>query len=451
MTSTARHLSSALPSSSSDAETFNVELNRAKWAGFIGTMLENFDMVIYSLASALVFNSVFFPKVSPAIGYIASFGAYAVGFAARPLGGLFFARYGDRLGRKFVMVCTLYLMGTATFVIGLLPTYEQLGLLAPVLLVLCRSVQGFGAGAEMASAVVLLTEFSPPGKRGATTSLVWVGASVGFVVASLVFIAAQQLPHDLFISYGWRLVFISSIVVTYAAHMIRRRMKDSPVFTQVKERRKQESHSPLSEVLTHGRRPMTRVFLINVGGHAHSYIYSAFMGAYLVGTLHVASDMIPKMVMLGGLCAIPAAWFAGRASDKWGRRPVNIAILTFLLLFSVPAFLLLETGNPWLIALVYALGFAFAVEGAIAAQSPIFSELFGSRYRYAGLAIAREFSAVFGGGVAPIICSSLLLWYSSSFWPIAIYMMLIAGISLIQSILVPETRDRDLIDPRDAD
>jgi MFS family permease len=155
------------------------ELNRAKWAGFVGTMLENFDMVIYSMATAVVFNRIFFPNVTPATGYVASFGAYAVCFAARPLGGLFFSRFGDRIGRKFVMVATLYLMGTATFAMGLLPTYAQVGLLAPLLLVLCRFVQGFGAGAEMASGVVSPTECAPRGKRGATTSLVWVGGCVG--------------------------------------------------------------------------------------------------------------------------------------------------------------------------------------------------------------------------------------------------------------------------------
>lgn len=428
----------------------SAELRRAKWAGFVGTLLENFDMVIYSTATAIVFNEVFFPNVSPAVGYVASFGAYAVGFAARPLGGLFFSRFGDRLGRKFVMVATLYLMGSATFAIGLLPTYEQVGLFAPILLVLCRFVQGFGAGAEMASAVVLLTEFSPRGKRGATTSLVWVGASVGFIVAALVWIAVQQLPQDAMLAYGWRLVFLSSIVVTIAAYVIRRRMQESPVFAEVKAERESEAHSPLREVLVNGRRPLAQVFFINVGSHAHSYIYNAFVGAYLIGTVQVDPTLIPKMVLLGGVFAVPGAWLAGRASDRWGRKPVNIAILAVLLVFSAPAFMLLDSGNIWLISLVYIVGFVFAVEGAIAAQSPMFAELFGSRYRYAGLAVAREFSAIFGGGIAPMICSALLSWYTDSFWPVAIYMMLMAGISIVQGFRIPETRDRDLVTESDA-
>jgi MFS family permease len=426
------------------------DLNRAKWAGFIGTMLENFDMVVYSTATAIVFNTVFFPNVSPAVGYIASFGAYSIGFAARPLGGVFFSRFGDRLGRKFVMIATLYLMGTATFAIGLLPTYNEVGLVAPLLLVVCRFVQGFGAGAEMASGVVLLTEFAPRGKRGATTSLVWVGASVGFIAAALLWIAVQQLPAGALMTYGWRLVFFSSIIVTVAAYLIRRKMKESPVFALVKQERLKDAHSPLRDVFANGRRPFRRVFFINVGGHAHSYIYNAFVGAYLIGTVQVAPTVIPRMVLLGGVFAIPGALLAGRAVDRWGRRPVNIAILAVLFAFSAPAFLLLRTGNLWLIAVVYIVGFAVAVEGTPAAQSPMFAELFGSRYRYAGLTVARECSAVFGGGIAPIVCASLLSWFTGSFWPVTIYMMLMAGISLAQTIAVPETRDRDLVDQADA-
>jgi MFS family permease len=426
------------------------DLKRAKWAGFVGTMLENYDMVVYSTATAIVFNQIFFPNVSPVVGYISSFGAYAVGFGARPLGGLFFSRFGDRLGRRFVMVATLYLMGTATFAMGLLPTYEQVGILAPILLVACRFVQGFGAGAEMASGVVLLTEYAPRGRRGATASMVWIGASVGFIAAALVWMLVQQLSDEALLSYGWRLVFLSSIVVTIAGYIIRRTMKESPVFAEIKERNQEKVNTPLREVFKSGRRPLLAAGLINIGANGHSYIYSAFVGAYLIGTVQVETTLIPQMVLLGGVFAIPGAWMAGRAIDKWGRRPVSLVIMSVLLLFSAPAFMLLNTGNPWLIAIVYIVGFVFAVEGAPAAQSPLFAELFGSRYRYAGVAVAREFSAILGGGIAPIICASLLSIFLNNFWPVAIYMMIIALISVLQLLAIPETRDRDLMTEKDA-
>jgi MFS family permease len=426
------------------------DLKRAKWAGFVGTMLENYDMVVYSTATAIVFNQIFFPNVSPVVGYISSFGAYAVGFGARPLGGLFFSRFGDRLGRRFVMVATLYLMGTATFAMGLLPTYEQVGILAPILLVACRFVQGFGAGAEMASGVVLLTEYAPRGRRGATASMVWIGASVGFIAAALVWMLVQQLSDEALLSYGWRLVFLSSIVVTIAGYVIRRTMKESPVFAEIKERNQEKVNTPLKEVFKSGRRPLLAAGLINIGANGHSYIYSAFVGAYLIGTVQVETTLIPQMVLLGGVFAIPGAWMAGRAIDKWGRRPVSLVIMSVLLLFSAPAFMLLNTGNPWLIAIVYIVGFVFAVEGAPAAQSPLFAELFGSRYRYAGVAVAREFSAILGGGIAPIICATLLSIFLNNFWPVAIYMMIIALISVLQLLAIPETRYRDLMTEKDA-
>jgi MFS family permease len=211
-----------------------------------------------------------------------------------------------------------------------------------------------------------------------------------------------------------------------------------------------EASSPVSEVIKHGRKPLSRVFMINVGSHAHSYIYQVFIGAYLISTVKVPPTIVPQMLLLGGMAAIPAAFLAGRASDKWGRKPVNLFILAFLFLFSFPAFWLVNTGSVWLIATVYVLGFAFAVEGAIAAQSAMFAELFGSRYRYAGVALAREFSAIFGGGIAPMICSALLAWATGAFWPIAGYMMIVISISIVQSLRTPETVDRDLASPQDA-
>ncbi|MDQ1307223.1 MAG: hypothetical protein QG671_3055 [Actinomycetota bacterium] len=427
------------------------EMRRARIAGGMGTMLENIDMVLYSTATAVVFNQLFFPNVSPAIGYIASFGAYAVGFGARPLGGFVFGHFGERLGRKFVMVATLFLMGTATFSMGLLPTYEQVGILAPILLIVLRFIQGFGAGAEMASAVVLLTEFAQKGRRGRTASWVWIGASIGFVIASLLWIGAQRLlSDDALLSWGWRVIFMSSILVTVAAWIIRRTLKESPVFDAVKARRSKEAKAPIADVLAHGRRPLFRVFLMSYGVQTHSYIYNAFVGAYLIGTVGVNKSLIPNMLLLGGLVAAPGCYLVARASDRFGRRSVNIAVMSLLLVFSAPAFLMLRTGVTWLIAIVYIIGFIFAVEGAVAAQAPTYAELFGSRYRFAGVALGRELAAALGGGLAPFICAALLSAFSKSIWPIAIFMMVAAGISLIQLVMLPETVDRDLLTEADA-
>lgn len=427
-------------------------VRRAAWAGLVGTALEQYDFVIYGTASAIIFNTIFFPNVSPAIGIIASFGAYAVGFGARPLGGLFFSRYGDRLGRKWVLVCTLMLMGVATFAIGLLPTYEQAGVWAPVLLVACRFLQGFGAGAEQAGGVVLLAETAVKGRRGRFTSLIFVGAAAGTAIGAVVWILVQMLPEEALLAYGWRLVFFSSIFVTIAAYIIRRKLKESPIMDELKQDADVEGRqgTPVSEVFKHGRKGLFRVFFMNVGANAHSYIFQTFMGSYLITYLDVDSKFIPKVLLIGALFACVSAFVAGSLSDKFGRRPMYLAITLFLLVFPFPAFMLLNSGSLFWIAVVIILGFIFAAQGTVGVQSAYFPELFGSRYRYAGVAIGREFSSVFGGGIAPLICSALVTWASGSWWPVAIYMMLMMAITVIATLKAPETVDRDLRVKEDA-
>jgi MFS family permease len=426
-------------------------VRRVAWAGLIGTALEQYDFVIYGTASALVFNKIFFPDVSPAVGFIASFGTYAVGFAARPLGGLFFSHFGDRVGRKWVLVATLLLMGVATFLIGLLPTYDQVGLLAPILLVLCRVLQGFGAGAEQAGGIVLLTETAAMGRRGRYSSLVFVGAAAGTAVGAVVWILVQLLPEDDVMSWGWRLVFFSSVLVTIAAYVIRRRMDDSPVFKELKsEGVIERQQAPIKDVLKYGRLGVTRVFLMNIGANAHSYVFQVFLGSYLISQLDIDSTVIPKVLLIGALFACVSAYAFGALSDRFGRRRMYLIATGFLLIFPVPAFLLLDTRNVVLIALAVVLGFVFASYGTAGVQAAYFPELFGSRYRYAGVALGREFSSVFGGGIAPLICSALVTWAAGSWWPVAIYMMAIMAVTVVATIRSPETRDRDLLTEADA-
>ena len=246
-------------------------VRRAAWAGLIGTALEQYDFVIYGTAAALVFNDLFFPDVSPAVGFIASFSTYAVGFAARPVGGLIFSHFGDRLGRKWVLVATLFLMGISTFAIGLLPTYGQVGLLAPILLVVLRILQGLGAGAEQAGGIVLLAETAAKGRRGRLSSLVFVGAAAGTALGAVIWILVQLWPEEAVMSWGWRIVFFSSVVVTIAAFVIRRRMSESPVFKALKtEGVVERQRAPISDVLRHGRLGVARVFFMNLGANAHS-------------------------------------------------------------------------------------------------------------------------------------------------------------------------------------
>ncbi|MFI1727839.1 MFS transporter [Streptomyces acidicola] len=424
-------------------------VRRAAWAGLVGTALEQYDFVIYGTASALVFGDLFFPNATPAVALLASFAAYAVGFAARPLGGLFFSRFGDRLGRKWILITTLFLMGGSTFAIGLLPTYHQVGVLAPALLVLCRFFQGFGAGAEQSGGATLLTETAVTGRRGRLASLVMTGAALGTVMGAVAWILVQTLPDDQLMSWGWRLVFASSLLVTVAAMVIRRKLSESPVFQDLK-RRHEKPKSPVKEVFQHGRKPMLLVLFMNVGVSAQSYTYQVFMASYLVSTVGVDASFVPKVLMIGAACGGLAAIGFGVLSDRVGRKPVYTSILAALVLLPGPSFIALNTGSPAAITVTMIIGFVLAGQGAVGVQMSYFPELFGTRYRYAGVTLGREFSSVLGGGVAPLICASLLTAFSGSWIPVAVYMMLMMVVSLIAALMTPETRDRDLTSPVDA-
>ncbi|WP_312866454.1 MFS transporter [Streptomyces boluensis] len=422
---------------------------RAAWAGFIGTALEQYDFVIYGTASALVFSKLFFPNISPAAGILASFSTYAVGFAARPLGGLFFSRYGDRLGRKWVLVMTLLLMGGSTLAIGFLPTYGHVGILAPILLLICRMAQGLGAGAEQSGGATLLTETARPGRRGRTASLVMSGAALGTALGAAAWILVQLLPDEAVLTWGWRLVFASSLLVTVTALILRRKLRESPVFEEIKQDRA-EPPAPVKEVFTRGRKPLLLVILMNVGSNAQSYTFQVFMASYLITTVGVAEDFPPKALLLGALCGSVAAFGFGTLSDRLGRRPVYAALMASLVVLPVPAFLAVNTGSAVAITIVICLGFILPAYGSVGVQTSFFPELFGSRYRYAGVTMGREISAVLGGGIAPLVAAGLQTAFGGSWVPIAAYMMLIAAVSTWAALKAPETLDRDLTDPRDA-
>ena len=417
--------------------------------GSSGRCSNSTDFVIYGTASALIFSRLFFPNISPAAGTMASFGAYAIGFAARPLGGLFFSRYGDRLGRKWVLVSTLLFMGGSTFAIGLLPTFDQVGLLAPALLVLCRFFQGFGAGAEQAGGATLLTETAPVGQRGRYASLIMVGAALGTALGAVIWVLVQLLPEDQVLAWGWRLIFLSSIVVTIFALVIRRTLKESPVFRAVRAHAR-ESRRPVAEVLRHGTSPLLLVFFMNAGVNAQSYTYQVFMASYLTSVIGVDPKFVPRVLLVGALCGCVSSFLTGASSDVFGRRRVYSLVAGALVLLPVPAFIALGTGSTAAIVTVIVLGFMLGAYGAVGVQMSYFPELFGSRYRYAGVTLGREFSSVVGGGVAPLICAALLTAFHKSWVPVAIYMTLMSLISFVAVRFAPETLNRDLTLESDA-
>ncbi len=425
------------------------KVRKAALAGLIGTTLELYDFVIYGTAAALVFSKLFFPNETPAVAMIASFSTFAVGFLARPIGGIFFSHFGDRLGRKWVLVTTLLIMGGATLLIGLLPTYEQVGVWAPILLVLCRAGQGFGAGAEQSGGATLLTESARLGSRGKMASLIMVGAAAGTALGALVWMAAQALAPNDMMTWGWRLVFLSSIFVTIAAMIIRRKLDESPVFEEIK-RTREEPPAPLKEVAKFGKANVLRVTMMTFGVSAQSYTIQVFMATYLISVVGTDPKFIPQVLLIGALCGGAAAVAFGMLSDKIGRRRVVSIITGALVLFPAPAFMLLTTGSPVAIILVMVVGFMLACQGVVGVHMSYFPEIFGSRYRYAGVTLGREFASIIGGGIAPMICAGLLALFSNSWIPVAIYMSLVMLVSFIATRMTPETLNRDLTDPEDV-
>lgn len=425
------------------------KVRRAAWAGLVGTTLEQYDFVIYGTASALIFSKLFFPNISPAAGMIASFSAYAIGFAARPLGGLFFSHYGERYGRKWVLVTTLLLMGGATFLIGCLPTYDSVGVLAPLLLVLCRFLQGFGAGAEQSGGATLLTETAPRGRRGRLSSFVMIGAALGTAIGALVWVLAQRLSDEALLSWGWRAIFWSSIFVTIGAMIIRSKISESPVFKELKDAGHVEE-APLKAIAKDGRMQVLKVIFMNWGVTTQSYTYQVFMASYLITVIGVDPKFVPKVLLIGAICAAFAAFATGTLSDRYGRRRMYLLITGALIFLPAPTFLALSTGSPVAIVVVMILGFMLAAQGATGVQMSYFPEMFGNRYRYAGVTLGREFSSIIGGGVAPLICAALLAAFANSWVPVAIYMTITMIVSFLVTRTVPETVNRDLNTPEDA-
>ncbi|MET0863755.1 MAG: MFS transporter [Nakamurella sp.] len=419
-------------------------VRRAAWAGLVGTALEQYDFIIYGTASALVFSKVFFPNVSPVAGLIASFATYAIGFLARPLGGLFFSHFGEKYGRKWVLVTTLFLMGAATFLIGCLPTYDSIGIFAPLLLVCLRFLQGFGAGAEQAGGATLLTETAPIGRRGRLASFVMVGAALGTVLGALAWVLVQLLPAEAVQSYGWRLIFWASIFVTIGAWIIRMKMAESPIFEELKKTVDVEHAAPLKDVAKYGTKNVLKVIFMNWGISTQSYTYQVFMASYLITFVGVDKSFVPNVLLYGALFGAAAAYCMGLLSDRFGRRRMFLVLAGAAILIPFPAFMAINTGSHFWIIVVMALGFITAAQGITAVTMSFFPEMFGARYRYAGVTLGREFSSIIGGGIAPLVATGLMAWFFNSWIPVAGYMVLTMVVSFLVARSVPETVNRDL-------
>ena len=415
-------------------------------ASFIGTAIEWYDFFLYGTASALIFNKLFFPQYDPLTGTMAAFATFAVGFLARPVGGVVFGHYGDRIGRKAMLSLTLTIMGLATFAIGLLPTYQSVGAWAPALLVVLRLTQGFGLGGEWGGAVLMAVEHAPRNRRGFYGSWPQTGGPAGMLLSTLVFRAVSTLPEDQFMAWGWRVPFLLSLVLVGVGLFIRMRLAESPAFARVKESGS-ESRLPIIELLRTHRKNVLLAMGARFAENGFYYIYTVFVLSYATEHLKVERSSILTGVLIATTCALVAIPAYGALSDRLGRRPVYMAGAAFSALFAFPFFWLLDTRVDSLIWLAIILGVAVGHAAMYGPQASFFSELFGTRVRYSGASVGYQLASVFAGGLSPLIATALLALAGGRTWTVSVYMIGLAAVTLVSVFLAAETYRTDIGEP----
>ena len=432
-----------------------VQLRRATLASSVGSALEYYDFYIYGLASALIFGELFFKPLGPAGATIAALGTYAVGFAARPIGGLVFGAMGDKIGRKVVLIITIALMGGSSMLIGMLPTYDSVGIWGAILLVALRVAQGLGAGAEQAGATVLISEFAPRKRRGFFAALPFVGIQVGTLLGAGTFALLAMASRDVLFGWLWRVPFLLGAVLIIVAVVIRMRLKESPAFEALEEA---EAHreAPVKQSVGQAIATSKRNILIGIGlrmgENGNSSIYSALLLAYVASLPAYKGQALLSTwgAVVAALISVFTVVFFGALSDRVGRVQVYRWGAFFSMAFAFPAFWLLTLGQIWLVLVVMGVGIGIGVQGMLGPQCALLPELFGNQHRFTGVATAREFSAVLAGGIAPLAGASLLFVTGNAWWIIAIYSAVLSLISFLTTFVTPETKGRSLTDLNDA-
>jgi MHS family shikimate/dehydroshikimate transporter-like MFS transporter len=416
---------------------------RVAIASAIGSALEWYDFFIYGTAAALFFNELFFPRLDPWSGTMAAFAAFGVGFFARPVGGLVFGHFGDRIGRKPMLVTTLLIVGVATFLIGLIPTYAQIGVLAPVLLVLLRLVQGFAAGAEYGGAVVYAVEFAPEGRRGLFGSWAPIGVTLGNLGAAGVFALVTLLSKEDLLAWGWRIPFLLSAVLVAFGLYIRLRIAETPVFRDLEQKGRTVKAPVLDAIRRH-----PRSFLVVLGSrlaeNGLGYLFPVFGLNYVVQQLQMPRSTALFGVIVAqflSLLTIPlfSAW-----SDRIGRRPIYLGAALWSALWAFPFFLLCETREPVLIWVAFIGATTIGVSGMFGPQAAYYSELFGPSVRFGGFAFARELGSLLAGGPAPFLAAYLLTQAGGKPWGVAWYVIALALLTALSVSIGPETHRSDI-------
>jgi MFS family permease len=412
-------------------------------ASAVGATIEWYDFFLYGTAAGLVFDKLYFNGLDGPAAQFAAFGTFAVGFLARPVGGLIFGHFGDRIGRKQMLLMTLLIMGVGTALIGLLPSYDSIGIWAPVLLVALRILQGIGVGGEYGGAVLLAVEYAPLEKRGFFGSFAHIGVPGGLFLAASAFSIAGLLPDDQFLAWGWRACFLLSIVLLAIGAYIRLSIMETPAFREVQER-KEVAAVPVKELL----KAQPKALLLGMGtrfveGFTFN-LFSVYFLAYVVTNLGLPKAWALQGIIVGALLGVAMVVVSGAVSDRVGRKPVYRFGAWLALLFAFPVAILLQSENRWAIFATFVIGLGVlygTVYGPLAAW---WSELFDTRYRYSALSTLYQVSGIVASGFTPLIAAWLVAQGDGSLWWVATYAVAVAALSLTCAHLLPETRGRDL-------
>jgi MFS transporter, MHS family, shikimate and dehydroshikimate transport protein len=402
-------------------------IRRVALAGLIGTTIEWYDFLLYGTAAVLFFNRLFFPEFDPVVGTLAALATFAAGYVARPVGGALFGPFGDTRGRKSMLILTLLVMGVATFLVGLLPTYDQIGVLAPVLLVILRVCQGIGLGGEWGAAVLLTVEHAPPGKRGFYGSWPQIGAPAGLLLANVIFLIMSTLPENQFLSWGWRIPFLLSIVLVLVGLIVRRTVGESPEFARLRESRAQ-ARVPLLEVARKFPRPVLLAAGMRCAEIGVLNILGIYLLSYATLQLGLPRPAVLAAIMLDTLVFVFLLPVFGALSDRLGKRTVYMLGVITLLVLLMPTAWLIDSGQIGLLALGAFLGM-LGPAMMFGPQASFFAELFGTRVRYTGASLGFQLGSVLAGGLSPLIAASLAT-ASGSFTPVAVFMVCLGLITL---------------------